>query len=321
MNPHLLARGVRSGQRPRSGSVWGRILSIGSEAQGVLSALEKAHVVAVFENSLYLRSGAAWACLGHRTIGRGPLNITCEIVDAADWRDVAAVGEVPFADGAGFSLGLLELTTAGAAVWQPRLAPARDAGRLERGLEVLTASLPADLPGEGLAPFLCASLSADTAVSRAARQSIAALAGWLRTEGGRQGASVAPREAVRRLLGLGPGLTPSGDDFLAGLVVGLRATGRLEAAQALGRELAILAPLCTSHISAAHLMAALRAGLREDLQTLIHAVLQGDGPAIKTGLRHLDRTPHCSSWDALAGVTTAFRGVLGKPLASCPRSQ
>lgn len=310
------ARSVRQPSRDAQG----RIVSLGIEAQGVLSALEGARVMAVFKNSLYLRSGDAWACLGHPIIGRGPLNITCETVGFTDWGDITAVGDTPFVSSAGFLLGPLALTTAGAVIWQTRLMQVRDAWRLERSLEVITDSLPADLPGEGLAFFLCGSANDDAAVPRAARQPIETLGRWLRKQRYSQGDSAVPREAVRMLLGLGPGLTPSGDDFLAGLVVGLRAAGRLEVAHALGREIVALAPLCTSEISAAHLMAALRAGLAENLQTLIHAVLQGDSSATKYGLRRFDRESHYSCWDALAGVTTAFRCILGMPVATCSRS-
>jgi hypothetical protein len=52
---------------------------------------------------------------------------------------------------------------------------------------------------------------------------VAALADWLgaRTEPPRVG----PGDAAERLLGRGPGLTPEGDDVLAGAAAGLRALG------------------------------------------------------------------------------------------------
>jgi len=205
------------------------------------------------------------------------------------------------------------LSTAGAAVWRPRLMPPHEPRRLERGLAALMDGLPADLPSEGLAWFLCGQASAHNGVARAAQQPIEVLVDWLHEDSRGQGLPMAAREAVRSLLGLGPGLTPSGDDFLAGLVVALRAAGRSAEAHSLGREIAALAPCHTNEISAAHLVAALRAGLSEDLHNLLRAVLSGDTAAIGACLLRLAGTTHCSSWDALAGAVTAFRCVLAVP--------
>lgn len=295
------------------GALQGRIVSIGGEAQGLLARFARARAVAVFKSSLYLRCGEHWACLGSPGIGRGPLNITCEMLEGVDWREMVSPDDIPVPCEAGFSLGVLNLSTAGAAIWRPRLAPLYEPRRLQRGLAALADDLPADLPSEGLAWFLCGQASAHNGVARAAQQPIEVIVDWLGKDSRGQGLPMAAREAVRSLLGLGPGLTPSGDDFLAGLVVALRAAGCAAEARSLGREIAALAPRCTNEISAAHLSAALRAGLSEDLHNLIRAVLSGDAAAIGACLLRLAGTTHCSSWDALAGAVTAFRCVLAMP--------
>lgn len=63
--------------------------------------------------------------------------------------------------------------------------------------------------------------------------------------------------AVSALLGLGVGLTPSGDDVLTGLLYGLRRAGLGDApvVQCLREAVAALAPERTSRVSAAYLLA------------------------------------------------------------------
>jgi hypothetical protein len=304
-------------QRPlgtrHTGCRQGRILSIGGEAQGLLDRIAWARVVTIFKSALYLRSGDYWACLGSPGIGRGPLNVTCDTAAPIDWREVVSPDDTPVPRKSGFSLGTLTLSTDSAEVWQPCGPLLSEREELARGLEALIEGLPPSLPAEGLAWFLCHRSDMYSVVAKAAQSPVEVLAGWLREGGQGDSFPTAASGAVRSLLGLGPGLTPSGDDFLAGMVVGLRAIGQSAEARSLGREIAAMAPSQTNEISEAHLFAALRAGLSEDLHNTIHAMAQGEAAAVKDCLLRFAGTAHCSSWDALAGAATAFRSSLAKP--------
>ena len=305
-----------SGQSPVAvrypGCHQGRILSIGGEAQGLLDWIARARVVATFKSALYLRSGEHWACLGSPGIGRGPLNITCETAAPVDWREVASPDDTPMPGNAGFSLGTMTLSTVSAAVWRPCGTPLHEREQLARGLEALVGGLPPNLPAEGLAWFLCRQPNMYSVIAKAAQPAVEVLVDWLREGGRSEPFPTAARGAVRSLLGLGPGLTPSGDDFLAGMVAGLRAVGQSAEARSLGREIAAQAPFQTNEISQALLLAALRAGLSEDLHNTIHAVALGEAAAVRDCLLRLAATTHCSSWDALAGAATAYRSILAK---------
>ena len=142
-----------------------------------------------------------------------------------------------------------------------------------------------------------------------ARPAMEAMDAWLR----RGGASIPPRAGA--LIGLGPGLTPSGDDYLAGLMIGLRATGNRTAAAALWRWLEPQAATLTSAISGAHLAAAARGEVHEALHACVAALL-GAKPA-RGGVRwkfllsRLDAVGHCSGRDGLAGVVAVARHRLG----------
>ena len=99
------------------------------------------------------------------------------------------------------------------------------------------------------------------------------------------------RNEAEKLIGLGPGLTPSGDDYFGGMLIALRLLGRGGQADALWRWLEPRLESRTSAISAAHLRAAAQGEGHEAL----HEALHGDAT-------RLDSVGHCSGWDALAGA-------------------
>jgi len=85
-----------------------------------------------------------------------------------------------------------------------------------------------------------------------------------------------PVPAIRGLLGRGPGLTPSGDDLLAGFLLGCLAFGR--EAGALRQAVAALAPAQTTALSAALLSHALRGQCIPEA-AILAAALTGRGAA------------------------------------------
>jgi hypothetical protein len=126
------------------------------------------------------------------------------------------------------------------------------------------------------------------------------------------------------LLGLGPGLTPSGDDFLAGVLALLHAIGLSDQRGRLWRVLVPALPLATGAISRVHLECAAEGRLAARQHLILNALLDGDPYALETALGLLAADSHTSSWDGLAGMVVALRAVLARnrPLAerdSCKR--
>lgn len=122
---------------------------------------------------------------------------------------------------------------------------------------------------------------------------------WIR------GADFSPSLFVSGLMGLGPGLTPSGDDILGGILIALHCLGRLDQAgilwDAIGRE-----AHRTNRISQAHLYAAAHGMGAEVLHGWIHA-LQGeaDRQTLYSLCERLGRVGHTSGWDAALGACLA----------------
>src|SRR5262245_54481847 len=96
------------------------------------------------------------------------------------------------------------VTVTVASVWQPAIAVSREW------------SLKGTPPEEGLG---CLLTGKHNALAEHALPAVEALDEWLR-----HGLAVPPLAAG--LIGLGPGLTPSGDDYLGGMLVALLALGR-----------------------------------------------------------------------------------------------
>ncbi|HET7362799.1 MAG TPA: DUF2877 domain-containing protein [Burkholderiales bacterium] len=230
-------------------------------------------VRAVFRRSFYLRfPGGRYACVGDPSLGGGPLNAL-----VPDFR-MASLGE------------RVELDIAGAKLWTPTPL----SHRAEPDLRALQAAARGRVPSEGLG---CLVVDAHNSLSGHAQPALDAIERWL--------VGNALDDDAQALIGLGPGLTPSGDDYLGGVLIALHQLGREAQARGLWRW---LEPRLrrTSAISAAHLAA----GAAGEGHEVLHACLQAlhsadaDWPSV---LAQLDNVGHCSGWDSLAGLVAVAK--------------
>jgi hypothetical protein len=118
-----------------------------------------------------------------------------------------------------------------------------------------------------------------------------------------------PDAAVARLLGRGPGLTPTGDDVLAGALVSLNALGA-PAAGSLAAAVAASAPTATTKVSVALLRHAARGECIPQLADLLEAVSHGTDSGAASPLPRaagaLLAVGHCSGAGLLHGVLVGF---------------
>jgi hypothetical protein len=145
----------------------------------------------------------------------------------------------------------------------------------------------------------CTILGVHNALSVHAQPALEAIDRWL--------AGNALGNEAAQLIGLGPGLTPSGDDYLAGVLVALRWLGRGAQADSLWRWLEPQLAGGTSAISAAHLAAAATGQVHEALHELLENLAAWQAPDLHPTLSKLDAVGHSSGWDALAGVVAVAR--------------
>jgi hypothetical protein len=237
-------------------------------------ALGEGEVCALFRRGFYLRfRGGNYACVGDLSLGRGPLNAL-----------VAAFS--PPAFGARISVSLEH-----ALLWQPpRLVPYGSPD-----LVGLRKAVMHQIPEDG---FGCLVAGTHNALSVHAQPALEAIDRWL--VGNALGAEAA------QLIGLGPGLTPSGDDYLGGVMVALHALGRGAQSAGLWRWLEPRLAERTSAISAAYLAAAAAGEAHEALHACLEELFKPTG-AWDVALAQLGAVDHGSGWDGLAGALAVLR--------------
>ena len=108
-----------------------------------------------------------------------------------------------------------------------------------------------------------------------------------------------PGHAVKSLIGLGPGLTPSGDDLLGGMLIALNSTGQTEISEILWSSIVGIIS-GTNEISQAHLQAAAHGMGAEVLHQLIVSLISGK--SLDNLIERLGNVGHSSGWDAVVGA-------------------
>jgi hypothetical protein len=206
--------------------------------------------------------------------------------------------------------GRWEIDARQALPWEPRLTPLPDAGvraRLRNTPGIITAILEAEAPAE--------SLARPQARPHRAQSGIARMAHALRTDDIEMAGQLA-RQAAEELAGLGPGLTPSGDDVLAGVLTALALLAPSRAA-IIGEQIIEAAHRRTTRISEAYLDAAAAGEAGEAwhrLAAVLNATLDPAGsPALAAAVRQIMSFGETSGSDMLAGFALAMTALLGGP--------
>ena len=275
--------------------------------EGVLAAL--------FKSSFYVRFGQNFVCIGTSAMGMGPLNAASSATEKMDWQasGLQRGDPVYIYDGVIRVGHLLCLDTSYALCWQP---PPPPEGWTRQTLSVGLANLDCLLrelePQEGLVRLLPGALrrviepELDLAAIPYAR-----LQQWLKkimrgegavAEGGLAG--------VEYLLGLGPGLTPSGDDLIAGVLVVLNMLGKKQGVVQIRHMLDHHLDERTGPLSAAHLEMAALGMAAEAVHEALAALVCGTLSDQRETLASLSRIGHSSGWDVLVGMVTTLNAWL-----------
>lgn len=280
---------------------------------GFQATVESAFAEAV---NLVTPHGAALALVSGR-LGNGPLNA---VVSHPQALALLSRGDTVSGDGATLSLGKgWRLALAPAADWNP----CPDYTRLARWPQVVgrnLAWLRQHLPLEAPQGSLAAQPQVATQGAFGSRPSVALVqsrAGAL-TDGLRQGYQQGDLGKITAfaggLAGLGPGLTPAGDDWLAGWLVGLRAAAAMHGDQpsldldAVGRAVVGSARMRTSRLSLAFLQAAADGDVAEPWHALLAALADADQTPLRHASAEIMRHGATSGSDMLAGFLAAFVG-------------
>jgi hypothetical protein len=261
-----------------------------------------AEVAAVFERSLYLRAGDTFVCLGAPALGNGPLTLIADFPRSRLHR-----GQGASVSARGITIGAAaRLSFDRCEPWQPPRWPLAVSPRELTDIgQAIAARSAIEAPAEGLGR-VHAQGRGETPLRRIAGARIARFVSWLRGVFETDLAPTAESEAVQGLIGLGPGLTPAGDDFLAGALALLDALAETKAHATLARAINAGPRGLTSPLSGCLLRAAAAGHVGEHLHCAISAVISGD---VDTAIAAIRNIGHSSGWDMLAGAATALHVV------------
>jgi hypothetical protein len=285
------------------------IATVGAAALSVLHAHERGRVLAVFRRSFYVAFDNEVVCVGPLELGLGPLVALYARRNRLAWPHRGLdVGADVTRDGDTLSVGPgLRFDFGAVDPWQPPAAPPHSPATMRLGLQRLAVAARRRSPGGlgALLPALCAATRPDAqrssdAVLRAAVPVVCTLRDWLIAA---FTGSLAAPPAVAALIGLGGGLTPSGDDFLGGMMTALHHLGHGELARALAKPVLACAPDGTSVISGAYLRCAAAGQGFKVLFDAINCLLAGgDAAKLDMQLDAVAEVGHTSGWDFLAGA-------------------
>lgn len=288
-----------------------RATMVGPVAARALRSGARGLVRAVFERSFYASLGTQWICIGSVSLGAGPLNLLC-----APWHSVRAmhpilrVGDAVGVHDGELNAGDFRLPLHTVQLWRLEPTCIWSKASLARGLASFADALPPRLPDEGLACVLqpAGTHNLVTPVLNAARLPIRYLTQLVEEAATGLDADI-DAERIAPLLGLGPGLTPSGDDYLGGVLVALSLIGQTRLRARLWQALEPLLVHRTTEVSRAHLAAAAEGFGSAALHDLLHAILSDATDKTSAGIAAVAAIGNTSGWDALAGAIAVLQAM------------
>jgi len=109
------------------------------------------------------------------------------------------------------------------------------------------------------------------------------------------------REGAMGLAGLGRGLTPAGDDFIMGALLGLRTIALSKTCSRIAETILSIAIQRTNSLSAAWLRAAAKGETHETWRSFFEAIEQGSREKMEAAAIKILNVGHSSGADAMAG--------------------
>ena len=293
-----------------------RAATVGPEIGNRLSGGARCNgfVAAVFPTVVYISLETGMLCITRKGMDSGPFTVEASATRRMDFKtEGLCVDQAVHADSRRILVpGRLEMEISAAWKWMPDKWPdSPDSVLIARGLDRLRLCLPANIRRIGLGGFVIDGHCPENGdlVGREAKESVYAARRHVANS------SSVGRSSycwARKLIGLGPGLTPSGDDFIGGLLIAMHAIGKPGQAGRLWSAISEDARASTNPISLALLAAAAKGLGNASLHSTICAILAGANP--RPHVERLSSLGHSSGWDALAGAVAALNSFSKRPL-------
>ena len=213
-----------------------RVKRCGSFARDLLRDGHRGGVLAIFTSSFYLESGDAIACIGNESIHACSVNVNTTASRKVNWSASGLkIGDPWRVVGQELHVGVRPMIvidgidTPSPATDSPERWSALDVSAGVEELRLLC-ELGDSVGGLGRS----GADRVDSCLRNASLAPIEALRSWLTSAmSGRLRCQSTEPLYLHRLVGLGPGLTPAGDDYLCGVMFTLHSVGRADVAQRL----------------------------------------------------------------------------------------
>lgn len=300
------------------------VVSIGAMAASALIRTSRWLMISVYERCLYCSDqDNSLICIG-RHIGRGPFNLLCSSSGTA-WPSEKLVSGGYFNavennlihEKTGFVFD-----TQRASTWNRSLHHACGSCKhLAEDLQWLSARAAESAPPESFGWLIPVLIAGGTRLvggpenmmtkllhknvlevtGKLSRLSVASISGILET--GHAG-------GLEKLIGLGHGLTPSGDDFLAGFILGLFKMKKEREAAVLARYLYGAAEGKTTAVSLSFYRALSEGWISEAHSTFLDIIGQAEKEQREHALNLVSSFGRTSGWDTLAGLVFGISLIL-----------
>ena len=279
------------------------VQEIGCQAVPLLDRPGVGSVSALFDSSFYIEIEGGLVCLGHTEMHTSSLNLVTDVPASVHWSASGLrTGDPVWISADRLRVGnRFVFSTDTATQWSPNPIPTTwTTASLKAGLDLASEIGECLAPNEGLARFI------QTPRPQFDRLTVCAYAAspidgfyhWLSNM--HPGPNWPPG-----LLGLGPGLTPSGDDFIGGMMIAFHVIGNGRTAEKIWRVVKPHAANMTNAISCAHLQSAAEGYGSAALHHALAAILCGRKKDIRLAMIGAAAIGHTSGWDALAGAVVA----------------
>lgn len=286
------------------------MVDVGVIAHRLISRKAFGVIAATFSRCVYVEVEDGYICLGDRSIGSGPLNILLAGKGSAPLH-FPALGARVRMDDAQLWVGQRcfarssALPPAGST--QAAALLGWDLKRLSSGVTALAKILESAPVHDGLiCLYRPQAQQQSPLIVRYAHRPVLHLRDVIEAHAAGCGAEIHP-QLLCNLLGLGPGLTPSGDDLLGGVLLALHAVGAQELARALWANIEPETHRRTHAISRAHLCAAAENYCSQTIRSALTSVLTGDLDSLSEAVNLVGAIGHSSGWDLLTGVCLALQ--------------
>jgi hypothetical protein len=280
-------------------------------------------IAAAFARCIYLRSGTTFLCVGEPALGNGPLTLVADLRAHRGFSGLGLrVGKRAQASDRGIAIGnSVSFRINECPTWhQPRWPHVPGTEELiETAASIARRAMRAAPDGFAGAALGMQEKAGDL-FARTERTRIERFTSWLTADVTIPGDAETLPAAVRGLVGLGTGLTPSGDDFLVGSLALLDAIGQHALRESLVQAVALIPPGLTSDLSLCLLRATAAGHVGEMAHRLVSSVITGD---VDAAIAAAGAIGHSSGWDMLAGISTTLTAVSATltGVALAPRDQ